>query len=60
VSAADFNAFAVHLLPDLVGTVDLQVDLPDAINLRYQGFIAPGACATQGRIALLRGMTPVA
>jgi hypothetical protein len=49
-----------HLLPDLVGAVDLQVDLPDAFDVWNQDIIAPGAGAAQGRIAQMRCMTPVA
>jgi hypothetical protein len=36
VQRATGDAFAVHLLPDLVGSVDLHVGLPDALECRHQ------------------------
>ena len=36
------DTFAVQLLPDLVGAVDLQVGLPDALDVRDQGVITLG------------------
>ena len=39
------NVLAVHLLPDLLGTVDLHIGLPDTFDMRHQPLIAlgPGA-----------------
>ena len=45
-AAGHFNPFTVQLAPDLVGTIDLHVGLPDPLNLRQQAIIAPGANAT--------------
>jgi len=42
-AARRHDAFAVHLLPDLVCTVDLHVDVPHALNARRQGAVAAGA-----------------
>ena len=54
------SAFAVHLLPDLVGTVDLHVvDLPDLFDMRNQLGISLGASAAQRRIALLSNASPI-
>ena len=41
------NAFAVQLPPDLVGPIDLEVGLPDPLDLRQQDPIALGAGAAQ-------------
>lgn len=54
------DAFEAHLHTDFIGTVDLHVDLPDAFDVRHERLIALDACTAQGRIALLRGMAPVA
>ena len=60
-SAAGYNdAFSIQLLPNLVSTVDLQVNLPDALDMRNQGFIALRSLASQGRIALLCGIPSIA
>src|SRR5690606_14336445 len=53
------NAFAVHLPPDLIGTVHLKVGLPDPLNVRNQPVIALGPRAAQFRVALPGGMAPV-
>ena len=53
------NAFSIELSPDLVRTIDLQIDLPDALDLTDQFLVAPGASTTQFRIAPLRRMAPV-
>ena len=54
------NVFAVQLPPDLVGTVDLQVGLPDTFDLGHQHLIAPYSLATLFRIAPQGNVAPVA
>ena len=57
--ACPFDAFTIHLMPDLVGAVDLHVGLPDLLDLGHQGVIRFGACTAQRGLALARSMTPV-
>ena len=38
--ARHLDALAVHLLPDLVGTIDLQVGVPDLFDLGHQRVVA--------------------
>ena len=58
-AAGDIDAFAAQLPPDLVGTVDLQIDPPDLLDLRGQRRITLHAGRSQGRVALPGGMPPV-
>src|SRR5262249_12317641 len=53
-------AFPVELMPDFVGTIDLQVGLPDPFDLRHQNVIALSAHAAQRRVAPLGRISPVA
>jgi hypothetical protein len=55
----DGSAFAVHLFPALVGTVDLHVDPPDLFDVGNQLGISLGASAAQRRIALLSNTSPI-
>jgi uncharacterized protein (DUF2237 family) len=52
--------FAVHLLPDLVGAVDLHVGLPDALDLGTKVSSRWTRCAAQLGIALMGGVAPIA
>jgi len=47
-------------MPDLVRAIDLQVGIPNPLNVRNQFVIAFGPCTTKLWVALLRGMSPVA
>lgn len=58
-TTGDRNAFPVELPPDLVGAIDLKIDLPDAFDLADQHFIALSASATQFRIPLSGSMAPI-
>ncbi len=58
-TARDRKVFAVHLLPNLIGAIDLQVGLPDTFNLRHHYIIALGPGAAQFRISLPSRMTSV-
>ena len=49
-------AFAMHLLPDLVSAIDLQILLPDALDLGNQLCIPLGTCRLQRRIPLAGGV----
>ncbi len=53
------DAFAVQLPPDLVGTMDLPVGLPDALDLGCQGLVTPHSLATLFRIAPQGNVAPV-
>lgn len=53
------NALPVHLPPYLLGTVDLEVGLPDPLDVRHQRFVPLGTLAAQIWIALPGGVTPV-
>ncbi len=52
-AAGNAHALAIELLPDLVGTIDPHVGLPDALNLRHQGVVTLDALAAQLGIALV-------
>jgi hypothetical protein len=39
------------LAPHLVGPVDLHIGLPDAFDLRHQGFVTLSACAAPVRLS---------
>ena len=54
------DALAVHLQPDLVGSVDLPVGVPHALDVSLQPLVTQGACTAQLRVALPGGMAPVA
>src|SRR3990167_5284095 len=58
-AACDGDAFSTQLVPDLVGTVDPEVRLPHATNLRRQFSIAQAASAQQRRVALTGRVPPV-
>jgi hypothetical protein len=60
VQRATCKNLAVHLFPDLVCAVDLQVGLPDALDLGHQRLVTLGARAAQLGIALMGGMAPIA
>jgi len=47
-------------MPDLVGTVDLQIGLPDLLNLHHQGVISLGTGTAQFGLALAGRMVAVA
>jgi hypothetical protein len=59
-AACNLDTFTVHLMPDLVGTVDLHVGLPDLLDLGHQGVIRLGTCTAQFGLALARSMAPIA
>ena len=46
-------------MPDLVGTIDLHIGLPDALDMGSQDDIALSPFAAQCRVALSRGMAAV-
>jgi hypothetical protein len=52
-------AIAVHLLPDLVGAVDLKVGMPELLDLRHRFGISQRSLAQQGRIPGARCMSTV-
>ena len=54
------NALAVHLLPDLVGTLDLHVGLSDLFDMWDQLSIALGASSEHRWIAKPGGVPPIA
>lgn len=54
------HSFAAQLLPDLVGPIDLQVALPDALDLRQQPRVASGPGTATVRLPDLHGMPPIA
>lgn len=58
-AAGHCKAFSAHLVPDLVGALDLRIGLPGTLDLRRQGRIALCPCAAQCRVALTRCMTQV-
>lgn len=59
-AARRVDTFPLELPPDLLCTIDLHIDLPDALNVRAQHVIALGAWAAQcwlflsGHIAAIR------
>ena len=53
------DAFALELLPDLVGSVDLQVIVPDPLDVHHQCLVTPCPGATPSGVTLLGGITPV-
>ena len=59
-AARDHNAFAVHLLPDLVGAVDPPIGMPDTLNVRHPLVVALRARTAQRWIACLGGVTTIA
>ena len=54
------NAFAIHLSPDLVGTIDLPVRMPDALNMRHQQIITLGTFTAELGTSLSCCVTSVA
>ena len=54
-----FAAFALQLLPDFVGTVDLMVGSPDAFDVRHQHRIALRPSTQQFRVTLAGRMAPI-
>jgi hypothetical protein len=58
-ATSDSDAFAVQLLPDLVGAVDLHVGIPDTLNLRLEFGIPLRPLADEGRISLAGCMAPI-
>src|SRR5690606_25062272 len=59
-AAGNGDAFSVELLPDLVGTVDLHVGSPHTFDVRSQCTVTLCALTSQGRVALLGGVAPIA
>ncbi len=53
------RSFTPELPPYLVGTVDLHVGLPDALNLRRQQFVALVSSPALVRLAHQRGVAPM-
>ena len=53
------NSLTVHLFPDLVGSVDLHIGVPDPLDLRDKFVIVLGPVTAQYRLAHLGSMTPV-
>ena len=53
------DAFPVELAPDLVGTVDPDVVLPDPLNMADQHLVTRFTPAAKGRVLLPGGMSPV-
>ncbi|PXV81738.1 hypothetical protein C8R14_11080, partial [Nitrosomonas eutropha] len=53
------DIFTLKLTPDLVGTIDLHVGLPDPLYLRQQFIITQDASTAQSRITLLREISPI-
>ncbi|MDB5748219.1 MAG: hypothetical protein JWP72_3067 [Massilia sp.] len=47
-------------MPHFVRAIDLQVRLPNPLDIDAQHVVAPGSCASQRRVALLRRVAPVA
>ena len=58
-AARHHDALAVHLQPDLVGSVDLPVGVPHALNVGLQTLVTLGACTAQLRVALPGCVAPV-
>jgi len=56
-AAGHIGSLASQQAPHLVGSMDLQVRLPHPFDIGAQHVVAQGACATQLRITLLRGVT---
>ena len=50
---------AIHLLPDLIRTVDLQMRLPDPLNLQQEHRVPLRSGTAQRLVPLLCRMTPV-
>jgi len=59
-TAGYHDAFAVQLPPDLVGTIDPQVGLPDTLDLGHQHRITQHSLAALFRVSQQGDMTPVA
>lgn len=53
------NAFPLQLPPDLVGAIDLEIGLPDPLDMGNQEFVPSGPGTAQRRIPLPGGMAPV-
>lgn len=53
------DAFALKLMPDLVGAVDLQVGLPDALGVRYRHRVALRPHAQRLWVKLMGRMAPI-
>ena len=41
-TAGHGNGFLVHLLPDFIGTIDVEIAVLDTLDVRYQHFVALG------------------
>jgi len=52
-------SFTVHLLPNLVSTVNLQVRVPHSFDLWHQLAVAPGSVALQIRISTAGGIPAI-
>jgi hypothetical protein len=59
-AARNGDAFAVELLPDLVGAVDLHVGVPHALDVRHQDIVTLSSGAASLRVALFAGVAPIA
>src|SRR5690554_1869529 len=42
VTAGYRDGFPAHLFPDFIGTIDLEVVIPDTLDMRYQNLVALG------------------
>jgi hypothetical protein len=47
-------------VPDLIGTIDLHIGMPDGLDLRHKGFITFGSDAQQFGLAFAGSVAPVA
>src|SRR5574343_1898089 len=52
-AACHFDLLTLELTPDLLGTVDLHVGMPHAMDVSTHEFVTVAACAAQGRIPSL-------
>ncbi len=59
-AAGHICALTPQLAPNLVGSIDLHVRLPDSFDVDAQHVVTLDPCTTQLGIAPLRGVTPVA
>ena len=59
-AAGHGHVIALDLAPDLLGAIDLQVGVPDALDLGRQDGVTASPGATERRVALLRRIPPVA
>lgn len=58
-TARHLNPFSLQLPPDLIGTIHLEIGLPNALDRGNQEFVTPSLGTSQGWIELPGGMAPV-